>query len=1290
MLFNKDRFLLFLWVICCIFQPSFIYANFVYEKEFVRLNDDTMTLGFFQDDLGFVWGCSEHFLLRYDGKQMSHVPTEYGIGSIYYASRKSNVEYYLAPHKGLGVFNQTTYEYRMIPSCDSLNVRSIERFDTNILILSTSTGIYLYNEKSEDITLLYNNHFPCFQIVKIDSSNFYISMRSGVCMYSKEKSSFSWLPIPKLEKTQVLALAYDKEKELLWIGAENGLYQYSFQTKETKEMHSLNGQSVKCLLLASDGSLWTGTENGVFLFPNGDEHLLEHFMYTAVNTYSIASNVILNFHEDRDSNIWIGTDCGVSVYNKKSLSKIYDWNLMMKTEENNNLLCLFRDSKGYYWLGGTNGLGKYHKINKISTWYRAGNYNDAIPHNRIRYIYEDRDGILWICTDGSICHFDEKNNRFIRHLIGDSTRMRNADWAYRILEDLNGNIWVSTYANGIFVIDKQKLLESDSSEIYLAEKHYDLLGTILLSIDKEGNIWTTLQNRLIKIILETDEIIDIPFVKEKTSPLITAIFCDVDGYIWCGVNGGVIRMNSHTFDYEYWKDESLRGKAPGRIFEADNKICLIAHEMLCLLDKNTQLWQRYPFNISVNCGIYDADTKEIVLGGNGKLITFALSEMKHDNEIPELLFSDFRVEGERVVVGKECEGHIILPLESNYMKEIILPYDKNSFELDICLNSVNPLYGEGLEYRLKGIDQEWKPIFSFPTTLSYSNLHHGVYILEFRINEVNSEIKKSLSLVIMPPWYKTPLAKIFMSLFVLFLFYVIWKIIRMKQKMEIQQIEKEKSLELSRMKMEFLTNISHELKTPLSLILGPISELKSTIRTPKTRERMEIVYENTLKLNSLVHVMLNSDDSEANGRLYKSTLEWTEFVKSICSSFKEQLERKNIDLRICVGEQPILSKVDIIKMESVLSNLINNAIKFSHTDSVIEVVLTKLADNICLEVSDNGIGIEEEQQDKIFDRFFRSGKGAAYCKEGSGIGLNLSKAYVEQHGGTISFESKEGVGSTFKITIPIENDEDSWSETNKNEKEDIGISFSTTILLVEDNEAVANYIKECLNDFNFIVAHNGESGLAMAVKYHPNLIISDVMMPIMDGLKMAESLKNSSMTSDIPILLLTAKDDLSTEEKSILIGIDAFIGKPFDVKILRAKVLQLIGRKGEYDKKTGSECNNKEKKEVLSLDEEFINSITRIIEENMDNSDLNVQLLSELSGISSKQIYRRLKTLTGHSAVDYIRTVRLRKAAWLLSQKKFTVSEVMYMVGFTNASYFSKCFSEMYNKSPRQYASIHK
>lgn len=1280
---RKKIIYLILWLIACAIQPSMVYASFAYEKEFVRLHDHAMTYAFFQDDLGFVWGCSDNFLLRYDGSQMNSISIEDGVKDIYYANRKSDFEYYLAPHQGLGIFNQKTYDYRAIPSCASLNIRFIERIEKNILMLSTSTGLYLYNEESEDISSLYEEFFPCFQIVKPDASHYYISMRSGVCIYDKDKKEFSWLSIPELEKTQVLALVYDKKKEFLWIGAENGLYQYSFQTKKTKQIHSLNGQSVKCLLLASDDSLWIGTENGVYLFPYGNENQLEHFMNTAINSYSLVNNVVLNLYEDKDSNIWIGTDCGVSVYNKNSLFKTYNWSQIMKTEENNNLICLLRDSKNNYWLGGINGLGKYNDESKSSIWYRAGNYRHILSRNKTRDVYEDRDGILWICTDGSICHFDKQKNIFVQHLIEDSTHTRNANWAYRILEDLNGNLWISSYANGIFVANKQKLLQSDSSDIYLAEKHYELLGAKTLAMDKNGNIWTVLRNRLIKIISGSNKILDVPYTNEDTSPLISVIYCDKDGYVWCGINGGVIRLDSQTHTYEYWTDEALRNKAPERIFDTDHYLCLVAHGVLCLLDKYTRTWNEYALNVAVNCAFYDFETKEIVLGGNGKLVTFALPDIQSDRVKPKLLFSDFRVEGERITIGKEYGGYVILPFDPNYMKEIELPYDKNSFDIDICMNSVNPLYGGGLKYRLQGFEQEWKSIFSFPITLSYDNLQDGVYFLEFQTDDEKLIIEKELRMVVLPPWYKTLLAKVFFVLLILSFIYGIGRIVQMKQRIKIQQIEKEKSLELSRMKMEFLTNISHELKTPLSLILGPVSELISTTRTPKTRERMQIVYENTLKLNSLVHVLLNSGNSETEDQLSKSTLEWTEFIKSICSNFRGKLEKKNIELRIKTEEQPLFSKVDVIKMESVISNLISNAIKFSREDSAfIEVVLKKVDDKICLEVIDNGIGIEEEDRNKVFDRFFRSRKGAAYCKEGSGIGLNLSKKYVEQHGGTISCESKEGVGSIFRVVIPIENAEKSWNQTDKLEKVHVGESSQNLVLLVEDNESISNYIQECLNEYRFIVAHNGESGLAMAVKFRPGIIISDVMMPIMDGLKMAEMLKNNSVTSDIPILLLTAKDDLLTEEKSIHIGVDAFIGKPFEVKLLRAKVMQLI-KKNEGEVNEGSE---KGSTESLSYDEEFIRTITKIIEDNLDNSDLNVQLLSDLSGISNKQIYRKLKTLTGHTVVDYIRTIRLQKAAWLLSQQKFTVSEVMYMVGFTNASYFSKCFLEMYNKTPKQYA----
>jgi len=456
---------------------------------------------------------------------------------------------------------------------------------------------------------------------------------------------------------------------------------------------------------------------------------------------------------------------------------------------------------------------------------------------------------------------------------------------------------------------------------------------------------------------------------------------------------------------------------------------------------------------------------------------------------------------------------------------------------------------------------------------------------------------------------------------------------------------------------------------------------------------LTLIQQNALRLNSLIQQIIGFErfDGSMNTNLIISQVEFIEFARGIFSVYEEAFKEKGLTTAFISEPDAVLVNIDVLKVESVLNNLISNACKFSNEGGSItlEISLAKKNDHqLIIKITDTGIGIPSEDLLYVFDRFFQSRK-TSNDKVGSGIGLYLVKNYVELHNGTIQITSEEDKGTGITIMLPVmENQSNTrMGHTDNHEADMDSQKDKPMILIVEDNIEISEFIVQSLQPvYRCQVAHNGKIGLDEAIKRTPDLIIADVMMPVMNGLDMCRLLRKNKELSLVPIIMLTAKDDKLTEEKSIELGVNAFISKPFDTNLLILRINQLIRTRQHMESNMRLEALSTPKEiEARSWDEKLLSDITKIIEDKVSDSDLNVNSLSEYSGISTKQIYRKIKQLTGLTPVDYIRSIRMKKAAMLLAQQKFSVAEVMYLVGFSNYSYFSKCFHAKYGKTPKQF-----
>lgn len=1170
----RERITTILFLILAYCSSGNVYGQKVNYQQFdnIYLGAEASVIScFLQDSEGLIWVGSNKGLFSYDGysTQQHFTYGERTNTRIYCGIIADNTYLYLGTDNGILVYNYRTDKYEQPDTDFPTDVRTMV-LQGDTLWIGSLNGLYTYQLKSRQL-----NHFDSkqtglphntiYSIIHTKDNQIYIGTYNGLCRYVQASGKFENILLPVNRGGSNLfvnSLLEDTTRQCIWIGMEGYLFQYNPTIGEMKAIEVFHNNSIKSLALDGDENLLAGTDNGLYVYQN-DKEPLQHIIHDSRNIQSLTNNIIWNIFSDQEHNIWLGTDYGISLSRYNSALQFVPISQITGTGDGNQFYSLFRDSKGFYWFGGTNGVIRFthpagNKHDAI--WYRMGDKNHPLSHNRIRHIYEDREQQLWIATDGSINRYDYNTHQFVHYNIVDSTGTYNTNWAYYLFEDTDGKLWIATCLGGIFVVDKHKLIQS-AGKSYVADQNYSihngLSGMFINQIvpDAEGNVWVLLYNSkgIDKINARTRQVTKL-FADElsgEKSP--NYLLRDEDGMLWVGFHGGVMRINPKDSSQQSISFGNFSNNEILSMTSVKEHIWVSTTNGLWIIDRRTMdARQQSLTDKRFTSLMFDPEDGNIYLGGadaDGFGISRpeiqAMSQPEHSILLTALYINN--------QLMSPHTGENIPNIR--YTDAIELKYDQNNlaFELSDLPYSLEEKHE--FVYRLEGMDKEWNFLQSNTNRITYSNLGYGDYQL------VISKVEKSgspsehpyiLNIKILPPWYYTLWAKIIYIL--LFLSLIAWVInfFRVKNRLKMERMEKEKILEQSRQKMAFFTNLSNELKTPLSRIIAPVSQLLPVAEEVHEKQTLEEVQRNAMKINSLIHQVLNFNRIEDNkdSLLILSRIELVSFSRSLFSVYEEN---KQITFHFETNKAKIYADMDAIKLGVILDNLLSNAVKFTPDGGSVRLSLfyreeTGLLD-IC--VSDTGSGIPQQDIPYIFQRFFQSPHSGN--KEGTGIGLYLVKTYTELHGGHINgVTSNEGKGTSIGLNIPV--------------------------IAVEKEEIPATQVK-----------------------------------------KQLESL---------PVL------------------------KPIEAE---------------------------------SQDEKFLSNIIRLIEDHLSESELNVNALCELSGISNKQIYRKIKQLTGMSPVEYIKSIRMKKAAMLLQQKKFTVAEVMYMVGFSNHSYFSKCFQAEFGKTPRQY-----
>lgn len=1253
---------------------------------------------FMQDEQGLLWMGTNKGLFSYDGYRASaHFTPGSPENQMVHCGLFYREEYLLlGTEQGLLMYNFRNDTYVPFETEIRKDIRSMALTGSD-LWLGCADGLYRYHFADRQLTRMFDTpgeelRTGIVYALLIDQGYLYLGANGQFGRVSLQNYRYEFFPSNGVRRL-VNALRKDPFRNCIWIGEGNRLTRFNLVDHSFESYPGF--PVVKAIEIDCDQNLVLGTDNGLFLFDLQEAKLYEH---NTQRPYSLASNVVWSLFKDRSDHLWMGTDYGISMaprYRRYEYLPIFHFTGIGR---GNQFSTLYRDSRGTYWLGGDNGLLQTRSLNGVDPnlrWFNMSNPDAFLRHNHIRHILEDSAQTLWIASDFGVCRYDEQSGKLIPYLIYSRDNLLNANWAYHLADDGSGNLWVASYNGGLFRIGKQQLTGPQTLQV--ADAHYSIQNGLAsnhidqIVFDPSGRLWALHQNHRIDCLNPvTDAITPIPTDSFTRQQPVTRLLSNGGPYLWMGFRNGVCRIDPLTLRAQTVDFPDAENAVVYSLIAVDSTVWASSTEGIWMIDTASLSVSHFnPGNRLFSCAFFDKERREVLLGGADAIALSSPSLSESPDSDGKLVLSSILVNGKKYVNRPDQPS-------VRYASRIVLPYNQNSLTLQFSdLQYATDGMQRSYLYTLDPDTRNWVALKSTEPSLSLTKISPGTYTLTLAAKGANNNPPRPLStfqIVIRPPWYYSHTALILYLLLLTALVLWIIHFFRQRHNLKIARIEREKTAEQAQMKIDFFTNIAHEFKTPLSLIIAPLSRIMQDKKWKSERESLELIHQSAMKLNTLVQqaIAYYRDDSESSPGLICTHIELVDFVRSLFEACKPPMREKEIECVFHSQVDALWLDADPIKLESIVNNLLSNAAKYTPRGGTILLSLQPLpeAQSVELSVSDTGIGIEAKEFPYLFQRFYQSPDNKE--KGGTGIGLYLVKRFAEMHGGTVRVVSSPGGGSTFTVRLPLAQAFANSAASDADPTALAAAEDSTAkplLVVVEDNVAIAQFISQSLTpEFRCVVAHNGKSGLKICTDLLPDLIIADIMMPVMDGLEMSRQLKASLPTSTIPIILLTAKDDKATELQSMHLKIDAFIAKPFDFDALYSRVKQLLEARKSWAKRLRiEELTTPEVKAVVSDDEKFLAGTTRLIEEQMANPDLNVSFLCNRMQMTQKQLYRKIKALTGLTPVDYIKSIRMKKAAILLSNKNFTVSEVMYKVGFSNHSYFAKCFHQEFGKNPSQF-----
>ncbi|MBI9071098.1 MAG: response regulator [Melioribacteraceae bacterium] len=1100
-----------------------------------------------------------------------------------------------------------------------------------------------------------------------------------------------------------------------------------------KENTYFSNYRLLALFLDKDGNLWVSLENAGLVVIDADRKIKNHIYNNPDDPKSISGNSIWSICQDSYNRIWFGIwNSGVNYIDPFSVRfDNYQSTKGLSHLSNDIVTDFLEDKKGNLWIATDGGGLNYfdRKSRKFSVFLHNPSDQNSISSNGILSLCFDDKDRLWIGTwNGGINIYDQKKNKFTR-LNTDNSRLASND-IFDLLFDGKNKIYVATYHGGLNIFH----LDDGTWETYknIPNNLNSISSNNLFTLyqDSENKIWIgSLGDGLNK--LKEKENGEVEFWRYQYYPQIengisnNVVHCiheDLSGRLWVATSNGLNLMDRENGSFKvFGKDDGLLSNYVSAVTEDSSRTLWISSlKGISSISPDLKEFNHYDLTNNIQGysfnrnSVYKTGKGEILFGGSKGFNIFDPKEITVNPFPPRIVFTDFKISNKSEMIGENN----VLKKHISETKQIELSYYHTVFTLEFtALNYTHPEKNQ-YAYMLEGFEDDW--IYSGNRrNVTYTNLDAGDYV--FRVKAANNNgvwNNKGIELLIRvhPPFWKTWWAYLFYAGTFFLILYIGMKYYikqeKLRHELELEHIKIEKLSELDKIKSRFFSNVSHEIRTPIMLIVGPLERLlKSGKVNEGTKEKVSLIIRNAERLSRMMEQLINFYETEAPEiilNLEKSEL--ISFIKNIYLSFKQYALDHNINFSFNTNVNNVYTWFDKDIIDKIIYNILSNAFKFTPDGGEIGISINvvvkdvKLQNYIEILISDSGIGIPEDQRERIFERFYQVSYGESTHSEGIGIGLNLTHELVELHQGKISVESEKDKGTLFRVILPadivefdkIEHDKNSQLEPNVSENKGIetipSVSMpidSSLILFIDDEPDMRHYVRDLFSDrFQVLTAKNGREGFEKAIDAVPDIIISDIMMPELDGYELCRKLKSEEKTSHIPIILLTAHSEAENRLKGIKVGAVAYLPKPFDDEELFARVNNLLLENNKIKEKYRQQIlSEPENSKVLSLDEKFMIRIKQVVEDDISNWKMDADYLSSQVGISRVQLYRKLKGLTGQTVHEFIRIIRLKRAKQLLDQRKMNVTEIAYYIGFKDLNYFSRCFRKQYGKSPSEYLS---
>jgi signal transduction histidine kinase/ligand-binding sensor domain-containing protein/CheY-like chemotaxis protein len=1250
------------------------------------------------DQNGFIWASSKTGMLRlsegdYRLYKLPYEKTGYFVKALYrnsalyaYANNGEVFEYNEIKDKFEQIFNLRKWKKN-----NFANVHNIEVDNRGTFWIATTSGLYKYwKGKLLFVKAKLGN---IAYIAWYDNKRLLVADNQGVSMVDVEKMKVSRLINNSLlNSSQISKLYYDKLRNTLWIGTvSNGLYRYDFRAKSLllTKISAFPKQPVRAIEANTDSTMLIGIDGqGIWEIDRKNANkVINVYKEDADDSHSLRGDGVYDIFCAPDKRVWIGTySGGVSYFDQKPpfVREISHYVNKKNSLSNNYINKIIEDKNGNVWFATNNGISKWNVSSDTwSTYY----HNKEEQAQVFLALCEDNKGRIWAGTYSSgVYVLEGSSGREIAHYSQHSKdSFQVYDDVFDIFKDSEGDIWIgSPYGGNI----KCFLSKENKFRTYFG------LPVNVFAELSPGKILLACSYSLCVLDKRSGNIKDLctgHFVQDITV---------YGGKVWMGTRGdGMVccdldrsKMNSFTMS------AGLPSNFVNGIEKAGGYLWLGTEDGLCKFDPKTKQIVNYSsllsslshvsFNPDAHCLRKNGD---LLWGTNDGVLSFNPAKIRDTFSKKNIYFQDLAVSGRSIKDNPTIK--LTTPLDK--LKELTLNYNQNTLTLEVLPLGTNTLDSK-FSWKMEGLDAEWsQPVAQH--FITYTNLPSGTYVLKVRLYDSSFSYviaEREIKIHIIPPVWKRWWFFILLALLIGGVIYLLLRYYsnRIKQ----QQAEA---------KIKFFANTAHDIRTSLTLINAPIEEIrKEGGLSDVGNYYLSLAIEQAKRLSKVITQLM--DFQKADVGKEQALMQMVDIVKMVSLQklmFDSHAKSKNIELIFNSTQESYWSGVDEVMMEKVVSNLISNAIKYSHTDSQVYINLLCVPESWTLEVIDRGIGISPIAQQKLFHEFYRGDNALDSKIEGSGIGLLIAKKYVMMHNGTISCESQENAGSCFRVVMPykridsklkssdlfddlsdIQHDENGYSLVAQNPEKQ---TTKMKILLVEDNDDLRKFMTITLaSEFEVSVAEDGKQAWDIIQEKMPELVVSDVMMPNMDGFELCRLIKQTYETSHIPVILLTALSEQEPQMRGLGLGADEYLTKPFDMNLLFQRIRSIIHNR-EVVREKYLKLNKYERDDVIFVNEnndKFVKTALSVVHENMSFSDFGKDEFAAALNVSSSLLYKKIKALTGQSPTDFIKTIRLNYALELLEKRKYSVTEISEFCGFASVGYFSTVFRKYFGKSPTE------